>query len=193
LQRALAHDVPHCTAASVDWNRFREVYEARRSRAFVSLLGESALDDDRPRVESSVFLRELSGQKLEDRLVNCRRLVAANLCQILRIGAEADLDVTRPFKELGLDSLMAVELRNSISRACQLRLPVSTVFDFPSVNELSEHILSQLSADLEPANARNVGRQANNGTNGGTKLITALGEEDLLLFYDRMMSELEGN
>ena len=45
-----------------------------------------------------------------------------------------------PFMEAGLDSLGAVELRNSLATRYSLDLPASLVFDYPSIAALSSHL-----------------------------------------------------
>jgi acyl carrier protein len=63
------------------------------------------------------------------------------------------VDGTVPFQELGFDSLMAVELRNRLETALDIRLSAALVFAHPTVDELAEGLLGRLAPAGAPAPA----------------------------------------
>jgi acyl transferase domain-containing protein len=74
--------------------------------------------------------------------------------KVLGVQRADDLDVTEPLRQLGLDSLMAVELRNLLGKSVGRTLAATVTFDHPSVAALTEHLASEVFADqFEPAAA----------------------------------------
>jgi NADP-dependent 3-hydroxy acid dehydrogenase YdfG/acyl carrier protein len=70
------------------------------------------------------------------------------LGQVLRT-ATAGITTSEPFKAMGLDSLLSLELRHRIERALTIVVPVTAIWNFPTILALAGHLLGR----LEPADA----------------------------------------
>ncbi|HEX5852242.1 MAG TPA: acyl carrier protein, partial [Solirubrobacteraceae bacterium] len=57
--------------------------------------------------------------------------------------------VAQTFKELGFDSLAAVELRNRLNTATALRLPATVIFNHPTCERLAQHLLELLAPEAD--------------------------------------------
>jgi acyl carrier protein len=72
-----------------------------------------------------------------------RAHVTALLARTLRADASA-LDATVPLQALGLDSMMAIELKNRLQSSLGLTLTATLVFRFPTVEKLTSHLAERL-------------------------------------------------
>ncbi|MEV2254167.1 SDR family NAD(P)-dependent oxidoreductase [Streptomyces sp. NPDC050147] len=70
--------------------------------------------------------------------------VAAEVAVVLGHEDSGAIDPERPFKELGLDSLGAVRLRNRLGQVTGLTLPSTLVFGHPTVPALAAHLRTLL-------------------------------------------------
>lgn len=99
------------------------------------------------RVESAErsIQQSLSGLNETHRYQKVLRWVTNEVTQVLEIAPEDAPLPDRPLQELGLDSLMAVEIKNRLSKGSGLRLPVTLLFENPTCQSLAKRLSTAIS------------------------------------------------
>ncbi|MFE7564216.1 SDR family NAD(P)-dependent oxidoreductase, partial [Kitasatospora sp. NPDC057500] len=147
LQQALDHDETALTVASMDWERFAPVYAMARHRPLIEdLVGVAT-----PAPEASDAVAEPRLAAMRRRLAETDDpqqlvldLVRSEAAAVLGHDGPAALHARRAFRELGFDSVLAVEFRNRLTAVTGLKLPGAVVFDHPNPVELARHLTGRL-------------------------------------------------
>ncbi|WTA85724.1 SDR family NAD(P)-dependent oxidoreductase [Streptomyces antimycoticus] len=140
--------------ADVDWERFVPVFTSARPSPLIGqvpdvarILAADADTGTDTAGESSSLRDRLADMAPTDRQAAVLSLVRSQIATVLGYPGPEAVDAQRAFRELGFDSLSAVDLRNRLGAATGLRFPVTVVFDYPSAEELAGHIGTELFPD----------------------------------------------
>ncbi|MFG2007399.1 beta-ketoacyl reductase, partial [Spirillospora sp. NPDC048911] len=96
----------------------------------------------------------LAGQSSEDQLSMLLGMVRTHAAAVLGHSDPGALRADTQLKDLGFDSLTAVELRNRLSAATGLRLPAALAFTYPSAAAIADHLRERLiPAEADPSAA----------------------------------------
>ena len=95
-------------------------------------------------------MRAASG---EEREALALALTLSHVAVVLGHADAEGVDPRRSFKDLGFDSLAAVELRNRLAADTGLRLPATLVFDHPNSGAVARRLLEELAQSESPVGA----------------------------------------
>ncbi len=144
------------TVASVNWEKLKALYETRRSMPLLKKVADLRAPQPvkntvQPVVNTEpTLIDQLQSMSSEERK---RVLITRVRDQVARvIGSSADLINTQQgLFEMGLDSLMSVELKGRLEKITALTLPSTLTFNYPTVEELADYLLERIQGNLTPS------------------------------------------
>ncbi len=101
---------------------------------------DMTLDDEKASMETSGLVSELRGLDETERRHRLTELARAHITATLDGGVLSEIALGQTFRDLGFDSLMSAELRDRLSRALNVPLPSSVIFDYPTPDVLIEYL-----------------------------------------------------
>ncbi|MFP1882393.1 SDR family NAD(P)-dependent oxidoreductase [Lonsdalea quercina] len=149
-----ALDLPYAALAAVPLN-IQTLRNNSRSGTLHPLLerlaGLSATRRSRATAEGPDLRKELAALDSGARLKYLQSAIAKNIAAILGQEDSTHIALDVSFKESGLDSLLALELRNRLTAASGLRLPATLTYDYPTPEALADYLSEQLLPEVGDA------------------------------------------
>jgi acyl carrier protein len=148
LELLLAGEYAHVGVMRVNWPKFLKQWPSPAERSFFSdMAGDAPSTRDLEHVAAPALglLAELENSPQAKRVLRLQAFVSEQVAHVLDLRPTQVIDAKQPFTDLGLDSLMAVELRNRLGAGLGLSrpLPATAVFDYPTIASLTRYLADQ--------------------------------------------------
>ncbi|MEV5128625.1 type I polyketide synthase [Streptomyces decoyicus] len=143
--------------ADVEWERFAPAFTSARPSPLLEDLPEAAdavggVSTEASEDKGQSFVDRFAGVSPVERSQAVLDLVRGHTAAVLGFREMKAVEPVRAFRDLGFDSLTAVELRNGLNAETGMRLPATLVFDYPTPQLLAAHVHDTLfgATDVEP-------------------------------------------
>ncbi|MEU5653969.1 type I polyketide synthase, partial [Streptomyces pseudogriseolus] len=133
--------------ADVDWSRFGAAFTAVRPSPLLAEVYDRPAET-RTAPASTALRDRLAGLTPEDRRRELLAEVRTRAAAALGHAGPGQVGAELAFRDLGVDSLIAVELRNTLAAVCGVTLSATVVFDHPTPQALAAHLYDELFGDL---------------------------------------------
>jgi len=172
----------HYAVFPVQWEQFLARATAPRSpfldrvRPAAHAVARSAVADRAPAAPASSMLADLLEATPARREQLLLEFVREHVARVVAAPSAQTIDPREPLNEMGLDSLMAVDLRNRLGKGLGLSrsLPATLVFDHPTVDALARYLLKEILPATPAAAVADKG-----GTAKGPDAIDDMSDEEV--------------
>jgi acyl transferase domain-containing protein/NADPH:quinone reductase-like Zn-dependent oxidoreductase/NADP-dependent 3-hydroxy acid dehydrogenase YdfG len=161
LEAAVGHGAVQIAATPMRWSTFLDSFAAGNAPPLVERMADE-VRRERPAAPASTATPPTTGilSRLEEAIPSKRHsllvgYVREQVARVLGLREPEAVEQKQPFSDMGLDSLMAIELRNLLASGLGLKrgLPATVVFDYPNAQALAAFLETQLSFAATPAAA----------------------------------------
>ncbi len=145
LSLVLGSNDAQLAVLSVDWSNFLSTSHLNDEPSLLREIARSVRSEE----ISSTTLEAGLIEKLAATVPNKRKpllleYIRGKAAHVLGTDKVRGIDLHEPLQAMGLDSLMAVELRNQLSQSVGQNLPATLLFEYPTINELTNYLFDQV-------------------------------------------------
>ncbi|RKP45285.1 type I polyketide synthase [Trinickia fusca] len=148
----LGSDVAQTIVADVAWERFVRSLTHPSATALYTLVQGRAKTGSRATAQQGALRKRLGSAAPDARAALLTDALRSLVANVVGLASAETVDVSAPLRTLGIDSLMAVELKNKVEQALACALNPTLLIDHPSIAALVAHLIDTIASDA-PASA----------------------------------------
>lgn len=149
LGELISRNVAEITVAKVAWKSWLAASQSGKSPRF-SAVHSGTEQQQSPQDRESPLIDALRSAPLKKRREVMEGQLLLQVAGILGMGKSRLPGARQGFTDLGMDSMLSVELRNRLQKGYQCTLPATLLFLYPTVEKLAEYFLAEVLADRLP-------------------------------------------
>ena len=130
----------------VDWSNFRFLSHSVKSPFFEAVIPAPNTGEKRENIQRSEFLQQLEAASECDRQTLLSEHIRSQIAKVLGFSSPELIEPGQDFADLGMDSLMAVELKNRLQASLGRSIPQTLAFDYPTVEALVDYFVQEILA-----------------------------------------------
>lgn len=156
-QELFTHILKHPSLAQpgamlVNWTAFLRSFTSPFFTQLAPQTVQPAAEAAPAQAQQALLLKQLNDEPAARRPRIVQNYVREQTRAVLGLDATETIGLQKPLRDMGVDSLMAVELRNLLSTGVDSTLPATLIFDYPTIAEIADYLQTEiLKIDTEPA------------------------------------------
>ncbi|MBW4689758.1 MAG: LLM class flavin-dependent oxidoreductase [Komarekiella atlantica HA4396-MV6] len=146
LEQVLAGEIANQVIVDINWSVFKELYQASTGRLLLEQIETQPIGMVGQQLKSrDLFWQEWESAPVSDRHEYLITYLQKEVAQVLGyLGEKVLPSPEQGFFEMGMDSLLAIELKNRLSASLGYELPTVLIFEQPNILSLADYIAQEV-------------------------------------------------
>lgn len=150
MSRALRQNSPSIWAIPINWSQLLQMDQVAAKSPFLSKLSRqvfsqgAALGSQQLKASESEILQKLKQHQPSERFSVLTAYIQGEVAKVLMLELSKLPDPQQGFFDMGMDSLMAVELKNLLEASFGASLPVTLTFEYPTIKDVVGYLAREV-------------------------------------------------
>ncbi|QSJ15493.1 type I polyketide synthase [Nostoc sp. UHCC 0702] len=146
LAEVLGQSIAQVAVLAVDWAKFLGQFPAETALPFLEVFTPAT---DTSSAQQSEFRQQLANTPPEAQKAFLVAYVRSHIGKVLGLSHGDQIGLHQGFADLGMDSLMAIEMKNRLQSSLGCKMPTTLAFDYPTVDALVNYLATEVLGIVE--------------------------------------------